>query len=247
MRIWETLVGCTIVSATLLTSLEAEAQTPVPPIVERDTQGWGLVSDISLALGAASVTLMPRVYYNDPSATVGWKGRWHVSALAPVMTMFAATVLVELPIKQGIESARPGCTVEDTIVSAPGSNCETFGGPSTHAFASWGATGMGTGIFLVDTLKHSDRRFNVPAFIGNVAFPLVASVFTTIGRGIDLDEADVRDLNGDRIVVDPQPFEEGGQILAGALPGFFTGLTIGVTYALLQRPGCGYGNAIICW
>ena len=246
MRIWETLVSLSIVSAALLTSVEAEAQE-VPPIAYRDTQGWGLVSDISLALGAATVTLMPRVYYNDPSATVGWKGRWHVSVLAPAMTMFAATVLVELPIKNGLESVRPGCTVEDTIVSAPGSNCETFGGPSTHAFASWGETGMGTGIFLVDTLKHSDKRFNVPGFIGNVAFPLVASVFTTIGRGIDLDEADLRDDQGNRITVEVEPFESGGQILAGALPGFFTGLTLGVTYALLQRPGCGYGNAIFCW
>jgi hypothetical protein len=247
MRIWETLVGCAILSATLLTSVEAEAQTPVPPIVERDTGGWGLVSDISLALGTASVALMPRVYYADPSSTVGWKGRWHVSVLAPAMTFTAITILTEIPIKESIESARPGCSVEATIVSAPGSNCETFGGPSTHLFASWGVTGMGTGIFLVDTLKYSDGRFNVPAFIGNVAFPLVASIFTTIGRGVDLDEADTSDVNGNRIEVNPEPFENGGQLLAGALPGFFTGLTLGFAYAMLQRPSCPYGNAVICW
>lgn len=247
MRIWETLVGCAVLSATLFTSQEAAAQSQVPPIVERDTQGWGLVSDISLVLGVSAVTLMPRVYYSDPSATVGWKGRWHISMLAPAMTLTAVTILTEIPIKQSLESPRPGCSVEDTIVRAPGSNCETFGGPSAHAFASWAATGAGTGIFLADTLKYSGGRFSVPGFIGNVAFPLVASIFTTIGRGIDLDEADVRDLNGNRISVDPQPFESTEQIVAGALPGFFTGLTIGFAYAMLQRPSCGYGNAIICW
>ena len=29
---------------------------------------------------------MPRVFYADPEVTVGWKARWHVSVLAPIVT-----------------------------------------------------------------------------------------------------------------------------------------------------------------
>lgn len=242
MRIWETIVGCCIVSATLLAPREAAAQD-VPPIVERD-QNWGTVSNVFLALGTASVFLMPRVYYSDPETTVGWKGRWHWSVFAPAMTLTAVTLFTDIPIKDGLESVRPGCTVDQTIVRFPSSGCETFGGPSTHAFASWGATGAGTAIFLVDTLKYSGGRFNVPAFIGNVALPLVSSVFVSIGRGVD--------INNDRPGEAPnpitmQPYEDVGQIVAGASTGFLTGLTLGFAYAMLQRPSCPYGNSIICW
>jgi hypothetical protein len=244
MRIWATVVGSCIVSAAFLLSSEAAAQTAVPPIVERD-RNWETVSNVFLALGTSSVFLMPRVYYNDPEATVGWKGRWHVSIFAPAMTMMAVTAFTEIPIKQGIESARPGCSVEQTIVRFPGSNCETFGGPSTHAFASWGATGAGTGIFLVDTFKYSDGRFNFPAFLGNVAFPLLSSIFVSIGRGVDIDN----DANTEGLVnpITLQPFEDAGQVTAGALSGFFTGLTLGFTYAMLQKPSCPYGNSLFCW
>jgi len=244
MRIWSAVVGCCIVSATFLAPREAAAQNAVPPIVERD-QNWETVSNVFLALGTASVFLTPRVYYNDPQATVGWKGQWHWSIFAPAMTMVAITALVEIPVKQSLESARPGCSVEQTIVRFPGSNCETFGGPSTQALASWGATGVGTGIFLVDTLKYSDSRFNVPAFIGNVGFPLLASIFVTIGRGVDIDND--KNTEGIPNPITLQPFESDGQLAAGALTGFFTGLTVGFTYAMLQKPSCPYGNSLICW
>ena len=218
--------GSLTVAACLLAPREAAAQ------VRRD-ENWGTVSHIGLALGASAVFLMPRVYYSDPEATVGWKGRWHVSMLAPAMTFTAITLLVEVPIKSAIESPRPGCGVDLTSADVTGSDCETFGGPSTHMFASWGSTGAGLGIFLVDTFRYSDSRFSVPGFIGNVAFPLTASIFTTIGRAVAPGTSEA--------------YEDAGQLFAGGLPGFFIGMGIGAAYAALQRPNCGYGNAIICW
>ncbi|MCC6558959.1 MAG: hypothetical protein IT372_39025 [Polyangiaceae bacterium] len=234
MRIREKVVAAAslTVAAWILAPGEAAAQTVFPPGPARDPN-WGTVSDVSLLLGTSAVFLMPRVYYSDPEATVGWKARWHVSMLAPAMTMTALTVLVEVPIKDGIESPRPGCTVDQTNADVTSSNCETFGSPSTHAFASWGATGAGLGIFLVDTFRYSDGRFNIGGFIGNVAFPLTASIFTTVGRVVE---------PGDYVA-----YESGGQFVAGAIPGFFIGMGIGAAYAALQRPTCGYGNAIICW
>lgn len=232
MRTSEKLVAAsslTVAACLLLAPGEAAAQDTTVP---RD-ENWGTVSDVGLVLGASAVFLMPRVYYSDPEATIGWKGRWHVSMLAPAMTMVAATVLMEVPIKNAAESPRPGCSVDQTIASVSNSGCETFGGPSTHMFASWGATGTGTGIFLVDTFRYSSGKFSIPGFIGNVAFPLTASIFTTIGRAVEPG--------------DSQAYENAGQIVAGAVPGFFLGLGIGAAYAALQRPTCGYGNAIICW
>ena len=100
-------------------------------------------------------------------------------------------------------------------------------------YASWGATGAGTGIFLVDTFKYSASKFSAPSFILNVIFPLSLSIVTTIGRAV-------------------QPglsfaYESGGQIAAGALTGFASGLIVGGAYAFMQRPACPYGNAIFCW
>jgi hypothetical protein len=222
-----TLLGSGLL-AVMLWPRDAAAQVTVG--AKRDDT-WDTVSHITLGIGTATPFLMPRIYYSDPESTVGWKGRWHVSMLAPAMTLTAVTVLVEVPIKDAIESTRPGCTLEETAV--PFDGCETFGGPSTHAFASWSATGAGTGIFLVDTFKWSDSRFHAGSFIGNVMVPLTASVFTSVARGAAPGTSEAH--------------EDAGQIVAGALPGFFSGLVIGAGYALLQRPSCGYGDAIFCW
>ncbi|WP_437274704.1 hypothetical protein WME90_25985 [Sorangium sp. So ce375] len=230
MRIREKVVaaGCLAVSAYLLAPGEAAAQTTV-----RRDENWATVSDVSLVLGTSVVFLMPRVYYSDPESTVGWKGRWHFSVLAPAMTMTALTLLVDLPIKGALESPRPGCSLDETNTALAGSNCESFGGPSTHAFASWGATGAGTGIFLVDTFRYSSGRFNAGGFIGNVAFPLTASVVTSIARGVAPGDAEAH--------------ENAGQIAIGGVTGFLSGLAIGTAYAMFQRPNCGYGNALFCW
>jgi hypothetical protein len=234
------LASMGLAAAAWLLPAEASAQTiPVTPIAARDST-WGTVSHVSLGIGAGTVFLMPRVYYSDPESTVGWKGRWHFSMFAPAMFMTAATFLVDGPIKNALKLPRPGCTVDQTTVANPGSGCETFGGPSTHSFAAWGATGMGTGIFLVDTFRYSRGRFNAGSFIGNIAVPLVASVMTSVGRGVQVGGVDT---TGTAI----QPYESSGQIIAGTLTGFFSGLLVGGAYAFLQRPSCGYGNAIFCW
>ena len=225
------LASMGLVAASWINSSEAVAQSTVPPIVGRDAD-WATVTQVSTIVGASTVFLMPRVYYSDPESTVGWKGRWHFSHFAPMMTMAAATLLVDGPIKNAVQSVRPGCSGVDPAFAGPGSNCETYGGPSTLAFASWGAFGVGTGIFLVDTLKYSKGRFNAGSFIGNVAVPLVAGVLTSVGRSVDGVG---------------QPFETQNQVLAGTFIGMGTGMLVGVAYSLLQRPSCGYGNSIFCW
>jgi hypothetical protein len=191
-----------------------------------------------MVLGAGIVTLMPRVYYNDPEATVGWKARWHISVLAPAMSLTALTLLVDGPIKQAIATPRPGCTFEQTQPpggGAPGSGCESFQTPSTHSFASWSSTGAGTAIFLVDTFRYSNSKFNAGGFIGNVGVPLVLSVLTSVGRSIQPSG-----LNG-------RAYEDVGSIAAGSISGFVTGALLGLGYSFLQRPNCGYGGSFVCW
>jgi hypothetical protein len=222
---------CTAALAALLVPREAAAQA-IPPAAPRD-ENWEAVSQIAMITGVASVTLMPRVYYNDPDATVGWKGRWHVSQLAPALTLTAATLFVDIPVKGAIESARPGCTLDETRVAFPDSECESFGGPSTHAFASSATFGAGLAIWIFDTFVYSDSEFHAGSFIGNVAVPLTAAVFTSIARGVAPGES--------------ESFEEGGQIGAGIAVGLPIGFLTGMAYTLLQEPNCGYGNNIICW
>jgi len=201
---------------------DADAQTAPP---ER-SDGWRTASHVFVALGAGSQLLMPRVYYAESETTIGWKARWHVSVLAPVMTLTAATLTSEYVMKPRIEGYRPGC--DETNQGGPG--CTTFGAPSTHAFASFSALGHGTGVFLVDTLKWNDGRFHGGAFVGEVAFPLMAAGFTALGR-----------------VAGEPNHESGGQVLAGAGLGIGVGLLSGLVYSLMQRPECGYGSGMVCW
>lgn len=209
----------------------AHAQA-VPQVAPRDAT-WGIVSSISMAIGAGTVSLMPRIYYNDPESTVGWKARWHVSQLAPVLLLTTATFVIEGPIKDAIQSTRPGCSVDQTTARAPGSGCETFGGPSTHSFVSWSATGAGLGIWVADTFIHSDGNVHAGSIIGNIVVPTVAAVITSVGRGIDTSAAD--------------PFENAGQIGAGVAVGIPLGFLTGLAYGVLAKPNCGYGNSLFCW
>ena len=146
------------------------------------------------------------------------------------MTLTALAVLVDAPIKNAIKDPRPGCTLDTTSASFPGSGCESFGMPSSEWFRSWGATGAGVSIFLVDTFRYSQGKFNAGAFVGNVALPLTLSVVTSALRGVGTN-----------------PYENGGQIGVGALTGVATGALVGLGYSLLQRPSCGYGNQVFCW
>jgi hypothetical protein len=99
---------------------------------------------------------------------------------------------------------------------------------SSQALLAWSAFGQGTGVFLGDTFKWSDGRFNAGAFTGNVAVPLVLAVITSVGR-----------TSGN--------LESGGQVWASAGVGVLVGLGTGVMYSLLQRPECGYTGSLICW
>jgi hypothetical protein len=240
MRIRETIVAAgflTIFGGVLLAPREAAAQSTVPPIVPR-AGTWGTVSNVTMVVGAGLVTLMPRVYYNDPESTVGWKGRWHVSVLAPALSMTALTLLMDGPLNKMTKGARPGCTADQTAAALPGSACESYAGVSTQSYASWGSTGAGTAIFLVDTFKYSGSRFNAGGFVGNVAVPLVLSVFTSVGRGINVGYT-----NG----IPNQAYESPGSVILGSLTGFATGALLGLAYTMWQRPNCGYGNHMFCW
>lgn len=230
MRIRETIVAAGLLSLTaaMLAPREAAAQTQ--SVVVRD-KNWDIVSNVTMVAGASIVALMPRVYFNDPESTVGWKGRWHVSALAPIMTMTALTLMVDISVKNAIKTTRPACTVDGTVF--PLSECASYGAPSTQSYAAWGATGAGTGIFLVDTIKYSNGRFNVPYFLGIVVAPLTLSVLSSVSRSVEPTGA--------------TQYETGGAIAAGALTGFASGLLVGGVYALMQKPSCGFGNNVFCW
>ena len=116
-----------------------------------------------MALSAAGFELlMPRVFYSDPEVTAGWKARWHLSALAPIMTMTTITLFNEVKLKDEFAANRPGC--DETNQGLPG--CTSFGMLSSHAFLAFGALGHGTGVFLVDTMKWSDGRVNAGALAG---------------------------------------------------------------------------------
>ena len=224
-----TLIGaCTLG----LNPSEASAQSvSIPPTVERDSN-WQTVSTATMAVSVASVALMPRVYYSSPDSTVGWKARWHMSSLAPAMTLTGITLLVDGPIKQAIGGPRPGCNLDQTNFALPDSGCESFGSPSTHAFASWGATGAGLGVFLVDTVKHSDGKFSFPSFLGNVAVPFASSVVSSVARSQDGSGTGAENTK---------------QVVTGALTGAATGALLGLGYAMFQEPDCGYSGALFCW
>lgn len=208
-----------IIALVITTTGSAMAQTRP----DRD-DNWGTVSTVSLVVGAGTELLMPRVFYADPEVTVGWKARWHVSALASSMSLLALAALNEYTLKDGFEGYRPGCSAENKGV--PG--CQTYGMLSTHAFGGFAALGQGAAVFLFDTTKWSQGRLNAGSFVGHVAVPLLAATFNAIGRGA-----------GD--------FETTGQILAGGGAGLLTGFLTGTTYALMQRPECGYTGSLICW
>jgi hypothetical protein len=184
--------------------------------------GWKTATTITALSAGGVALLMPRVFYSDPEVTVGWKARYHVSVLAPLMTITALSMANEALFKDWIEAERPGCP------DAGNEDCASYGMLSTHSFFAFSAFGQGTGIFLADTFKWSDGRFNGGAFVGHVGVPLVLSVITAVGR-----------TAGD--------WETGGQAWGSAGIGFATGLGTGLLYALMQRPECGYTGKLLCW
>lgn len=188
------------------------------------SQGWKDATTV-LTLSAMGIELlMPRVFYADPEVTVGWKARWHASVLAPSMTLAALAMLNEQWLKEQFGGLRPGCTEENQ--GEPG--CTDYAMLSTHAFAASSAFGQGLGIFLLDTFKWSNGRFNAGAFAMNTAVPGVLAVITTIGRTAG-------------------EWETGGQAWGSAGIGLVVGLGMGALYGSAQRPECGYSGSLVCW
>jgi hypothetical protein len=168
---------------------------------------------------------MPRIFYSDPESTVGWKARWHVSQLAPVMTLTALALANEYALKGILKDPRPGCDGTNT----PGPGCDTYGGPaSTHALGGFMALGNGVGVWLFDTTKWSNGRFNGYSFVGNVALPFVLALVTDGARAAG-------------------NWENDKQILVGSLAGAAIGFGTGMLYSLMQRPECGYTGSAFCW
>lgn len=216
------LAACTLVLASTCFVDEASAQA-VSPVPERDV-AWQTVTGVTMVAAGATQLLMPRVFYSDPEVTVGWKARFHVSVLAPVMTLTSLTLLNEHALKNLFRGARPGC--DDT--NAGLARCDSFGTLSTHTFAAASALGHGAGVFIFDTFKWSHGRVNPWSLIGNVAAPFAFAFTTGLGRGLG-------------------NWENTGQILGGGLAGLGIGFLSGMTYSLMQRPECGYTGSMICW
>ena len=211
--------------ATALSAVPGDASAQALPPPERSA-GWETVSTVAMVVGMGSQVLMPRIYWSDTEVTIGWKARWHASVLAPTMFLLTTALFNEVVVKPEITSFRPGCGQSN--VGVPG--CTTFGMPSTHTFVAFSALGHGAGVFLVDSLKWSEGRFNGGAIAGNVALPLVAAGLSYAGR-----------------VAGTPSQEHGDQALVGAAFGLDFGLLAGGAYALLQRPECPYGSGVICW
>ncbi|MDB5216766.1 MAG: hypothetical protein JWO86_4693 [Myxococcaceae bacterium] len=216
------LLGATLALGLFATPREAHAQLPPP---DRNA-AWETVSTVSMVVGMGSQLLMPRVYWSDTEVTIGYKARWHASVLAPTMALVALALFNEQVVRPGIASYRPGCGPSNPGV--PG--CTTYGMPSTHTFVAFSSLGHGAGVFLVDSLKWSDGRFNGPAIAGDIALPLIASGLTYAGR-----------------VAGTPSQEHGDQALVGAGVGLASGLILGIAYSYLQRPECPYGAGVICW
>ncbi len=191
--------------------------------LERST-AWDDATTI-MALSTWGLQLvMPRVFYADPEVTAGWKARWHLSVLAPMMTLAAFTLVNEQHLKPSFESPLPGCEERMDDPRCAGQ----FGMFSSQSLLAFSSLGQGTGVFLGDTLKWSDGRFNAGAFTGQVGVPLVLAVITAIGR-----------TSGN--------LESGGQVWASAGVGAAVGLGTGLLYSLMQRPECGYTGSLLCW
>lgn len=216
-RFWIALLA-TVLACCIVWPSPARAQD-----VERD-ETWGTVSSIATVSAVASQVLIPRIFYSAPSVTVGWRARWHVSAMAPVGAHLGLVMLNEDVLKPAIGDFRPGC--DDTTTALP--ECQSFGMVSSHAFSSFAALGNGVGVFLFDTIEWSDGQFSGGAFAGHVVFPLLMAGASAASRGIG-------------------NYETGEQIIAGASSGLVIGFLTGMTYSLMQTPECGYSGSLICW
>lgn len=202
----------------------AYAQPALPDLPPARSDGWDQATQITALSAVGLQLLMPRIFYSDPEVTVGWKARWHVSVLAPSMTLAAITLFNEQVLKDEFAGHRPGCTEELQGLAG----CTSYGMLSTQTFAAFSALGQGIGVFWVDSSKWSGGRFNFGSFLGNVAGPAILAVITGVGRTAG-------------------EWEGSGQVWATAGVSTAIGLGLGMLYASAQRPECGYTGNLICW
>jgi len=219
-------LGVAIASTALVAPRQAHAQDMPPPDTHRSS-GWKSATNILTVSSLGVQLLMPRIFYSDPEVTVGWKARWHVSVLAPSMTLIAGGLVNEQFLKKSFKGFRPGCSDEYAGTPELG-ECDSYGMLSTHSYLVGSSLGHGLGVFLVDTIKWSGGRLNGGSLAMNVGVPAVLGVITTVGRTAG-------------------NWETGGQAWGSAGIGLALGLGLGALYAAMQRPECGYGGDLICW
>ena len=188
------------------------------------SDGWKTATTITMVGAVASTTLMPRLFYADPETTAGWKARWHVSILAPTLANVSLTLLNEYSLKDALKGHRPGCDDTNQGVYP----CADYGALSSHAFLAFSALGQGAATFFTDTIKWSDGQFNIGSALGNIGMPLVLAGITAVGRSAG-------------------NWETGGTIVISSVGGLVAGALTGLTYAVMQRPGCGYTGSLVCW
>src|SRR4051812_38231550 len=123
-----------------LTEAPAFAQAAPPPV---RSDSWNQATNITAVSAMGLVLLMPRVFYSDPEVTVGWKARWHLSALAPTMTLIATGLVNEQFLKDAFKGYRPGCSDMNQGMVA---ECNDYGMLSTHSYLVGSALGQGLGV-----------------------------------------------------------------------------------------------------
>ena len=218
------VIAALLLSSTLASSLLTARPARADDDPRARSGSWQTVTTVTALAALGTQLLVPRTFYSDPETTVGWKGRWHVSALAPVMTIAGLVLVNEVFLKDAVASRRPGC--DDATQGGIG--CKDYQALSSHAFAGFAAFGHGTAVFLVDMTKWSGGRFNAASFTGDVVLPLVLAGVTSVGRGAG-------------------KWESTGDVIVSSVAGLGVGALLGLTYAVMQRPECGYTGDLICW
>src|SRR5690606_26268172 len=93
-----------------------------PASAQERNETWGGVTTATSLTALGTAVLMPRIFYASPEATVGWKARWHVSVLAPMMTHTTLALVNEVALKEAFKEPRPGCDATGAGIA----DCETY-------------------------------------------------------------------------------------------------------------------------
>lgn len=210
------LLCVTLLALCFVTARGASAQ-------ERNST-WGGVSTATAITAVSASVLMPRIFYSSPEATIGWRARWHVSVLAPMMTQMSLAYLNDAVLKDAFKEPRPGCT---GLEGANGA-CDSYALFATRSYLSGASLGQGLAVFLFDTFQYSGGKVHFGGLAGNVMLPLILA-----GATVGAETA------GD--------YSTFGQSIASAGVGLGTGIIMGAIYGGMQKPECGYSGSLICW